>query len=259
MYKPYRPAYLSAILGLALLLVVSALSLLFFSEKLPYAHHTFTLGVFKKSFPDQNALRIMPLGDSITEGIGSSDDAGYREPLLMRCEASGWDVRFVGSKSNGPGTMPQRDNEGHPGWRTDQLSARIVGWLQATNPQIILLHIGTNDIIQGRTPRLVAANLAYLLKQITTTDPTATVIVAQIIPLGKPLWNVNVELYNGFIPALVRSLDTQGKHVSYIDMYDVVPASDLPDQIHPDTYGYSLMANAWYQALTPLLTHPSPK
>lgn len=255
MQKCYRLTSIASVLGLTLLLVGTATLLHFIEKAQPSAttHHLISLSLYRKQAPDQNAIRIMPLGDSITAGIGTIDRGGYREPLWEKCQIARWDVSFVGSQQDGPGSLLDRNNEGHPGWRIDQISAKVVGWLEATQPQIILLHIGTNDIIQGYSPAVAAARLQYLLDQITTTDPNADVVVAQIIPLGKPLLDLRVAAYNRYIPLIAHQMAARGKHVAYIDMYNIVPVSDLTDGIHPNVAGYALMANEWYQALRPIM------
>ena len=205
--------------------------------------------ILREELAAHDAISVMPLGDSITAGVGSSGKGGYREKLWEKIKEDGWNMLFVGSELNGPSTMADRHNEGHPGWRIDQISNKVESWLQAEHPQIILLHIGTNDIIQGGSPTLAATRLTRLLNQITATDPTALVLVAQIIPLGNPALNQNVIAYNRMIPDIVRSMDNIGKHITAVDMYDVVPVKDLRDHIHPDNVRYALMANVWYQAL----------
>ncbi len=97
-------------------------------------------------------VRIMPLGDSITEGVlGSSDDTGYRRALYLSLTAAGHSVNFVGSLANGTPTDFDRDHEGHSGWRADQIRNNISSWLTTNPADIILLHIGTNDISQGQS------------------------------------------------------------------------------------------------------------
>lgn len=46
-------------------------------------------------------LRIMPLGASITQGVGSSDGNGYRKLLRQQLRWKGWKVNMVGSKQDG--------------------------------------------------------------------------------------------------------------------------------------------------------------
>src|SRR6187551_3033003 len=92
-------------------------------------------------------VRVMPLGDSITEG--TQVPGGYRIGLWQRMAAAGYRVDFVGSQANGPAALGDHDHEGHPGWRIDQIDANITGWLAATGPRTVLLHIGTNDVLQN--------------------------------------------------------------------------------------------------------------
>lgn len=55
-------------------------------------------------------LRIMPLGASITHGVGSSDGNGYRNALRTKLVSQGNLVNMVGSNPNG--TMKDNENEG---------------------------------------------------------------------------------------------------------------------------------------------------
>ncbi len=192
-------------------------------------------------------VKIMPLGDSLTYGYNSSNGGGYRLPLWNDLISQGANVDFVGSQQNGPENF-DADNEGHSGWRIDQISANIVNWLTTYQPQIILLHIGTNDIIQNDDVADAPTRLSNLINQITSTLPNATVFVAQIIPLNSSL-DSEVVSYNAAIPGIVQAA---GPNVHMVDMYDAVAASLLPDNIHPSDYGYGLMANVWYTALLPL-------
>src|SRR3954468_13523052 len=89
-------------------------------------------------------VRVMPLGDSITEG--TQVPGGSRTGLWQRAAGAGYRIDFVGSQFNGPAELGDHDHEGHPGWRIDQIDANIVGWLRSTTPHTVLLHIGTNDI-----------------------------------------------------------------------------------------------------------------
>ena len=66
-------------------------------------------------------LRVMPLGDSITQGSKSEDTAGYRGPLWTKLLAAGYNVDYVGSNTATPGTVAGMDinHEGHGGWKID--------------------------------------------------------------------------------------------------------------------------------------------
>ena len=202
---------------------------------------------------NSTGIRIMPLGDSITYGVGSSTGGGYRLQLWDDLRVRGFPVDFVGSVKTGPASF-DRENEGHPGWKINQIAAKVVTWLMTYRPNIILLHIGTNDFFKNDDPAQAPARLSHLLNLITTTLPGVTVIVAQILPLPRSArLNAEVVAYNAAIPRIVQADVAQGKHVHYVDMYDAVPPSMLPDQIHPNDAGYALMAKVWLYALLPLL------
>ena len=125
-------------------------------------------------------IEIMPLGDSITYGVGSSTGGGYRLQLWDDLRVRGFPVDFVGSVKTGPASF-DRENEGHPGWKINQIAAKVVTWLMIYRPNIILLHIGTNDFFKNDDPAQAPARLSHLLNLITTTLPGVTVLVAQIL------------------------------------------------------------------------------
>jgi lysophospholipase L1-like esterase len=200
-----------------------------------------------------SAIKIMPLGDSITAGVGSSTRGGYRVQLWKDGTDARWHIQFVGSQVSGPASLPDRQHEGHPGWRIGQISDHVVNWLQTYRPQVVLLQIGTNDIIYHDSVSSAPARLRSLILQITSTLPGTTVIVAQITPLRNPMLNAQVIAYNRTIPSIVKQLSVQDVPVRSVDMYDAVPVSALVDGIHPNDSGYAAMAGVWYQALHTLL------
>jgi len=105
------------------------------------------------AFPANATIRIMPLGDSITQGIGSGADpddndhqVSYRKTLWDLLVNAGYDVDFVGSQDSGSMEFADPDHEAYPGGRADEIRDGIYNWLVAHPADIILLHIGTNDI-----------------------------------------------------------------------------------------------------------------
>src|SRR5262249_29708127 len=145
-------------------------------------------------------VRVMPLGDSITDGFNVP--GGYRINLWERLAAGGYKVDFVGSEFNGPAALGDHDNEGHSGWRIYQLDANVVGWLQNSNPHTILLHIGTNDMIQNYDIANAPARLSALIDKIRANAASAELFVAQITPASEPTLEFRVQAYNAAIPGI---------------------------------------------------------
>ncbi|MFD8500690.1 ricin-type beta-trefoil lectin domain protein [Amycolatopsis sp. NPDC059657] len=200
------------------------------------------------AFAESNGgVRVMPLGDSITEG--TQVPGGYRIGLWQRVSAGGYQVDLVGSQSNGPSTLGDHDHEGHPGWRIDQIDANIVNWLRTTTPHTVLLHIGTNDILQNVDVARAPARLSGLIDRITATAPEAEVFVAQLTPLSGDARESAVRTYNSAIPGIVRSKQNAGKHVHLVDMHAALTTADLIDGVHPTATGYDKMAATWFTAL----------
>ena len=215
--------------------------------------------------------KIMPFGDSITFGVGDESNGGYRGPLFASIVAAGQKVTFTGSLSNGPSTVlgeafPKK-NEGHSGWGISQVTpysnnnagiATVIpnpGFSSGSGgvPDIILLHIGTND--QGSfSASQMTSDLSGLLDKLITNAPNAYLVVAQIIPLGYGA-NTVIKTYNESIPGLVKSRADAGKHIAIVDMFtDYTPGSMLgSDSIHPNAAGYKFMADRWYSVIGPLL------
>ena len=114
-------------------------------------------------------------------------------------------------------------------------------------PDLILLHIGTNDASQGRTAAQMQSLLQSLLATIKNNRPNAQVIVASLIPRTDNASREATQMsYNNSIPSIVAA---QGANFHFLDMHAVLNAGDLADGLHPNQGGYDKMANAWAGAL----------
>ncbi|MGW6128491.1 hypothetical protein ACWFNE_00560 [Cellulomonas sp. NPDC055163] len=56
------------------------------------------------SAESNGGTRVIPLGDSITDGVGFPGGGGYRVGLWQRLAQNGYTTDFVGSGFNGPGS-----------------------------------------------------------------------------------------------------------------------------------------------------------
>lgn len=216
---------------------------------------------------------IMALGDSITHG--GQGYASYRYPLWFELEGAGYAVDFVGGRTEifgggvpNPALYPDyatsfdRDHEGYWGWRTDEIAGIAVAVTTAAQPDIVLVHLGTNDIGQMGAAGVTNAdtNLRLIIERIRSVRPSVTILLAQVIPIGPgSSYFANagqVGPLNATIATVAADLDTAGSPIIVVDQnngYDVGTMMQS-DGLHPNAAGETQMATTWAVALATLLT-----
>jgi len=198
-------------------------------------------------------VKAMPLGDSITRGDGSTNTNGYRSPLYGVLSGSGFSIDFVGSLQDG--TLPDRDHEGHAGWTSAQILSALGNFLPTQNPQVVFLHIGSNDLGEGIAPAQVASNIEAIVDQIHNYNAQTETYLATLIP-RKDGWNANTDVLNGLIANLVTTKQGSGYRIFLVDQNQAFKnnsnwATDyMSDAVHPNDSGYSVMGQTWFQAFT---------
>jgi lysophospholipase L1-like esterase len=219
----------------------------------------------------------LPFGDSITEGVKSTDEAGYRSQLFKLVVAAKQKVTFTGSLSAGPTqvsgqTFPPM-HEGHVGWTIDPGLSEFSGYGGISSlvpspaldgkPHIVLLHIGANELFPTMDGSGMATRLDTLVETIARNVPTALIVLAQITPVGSTnnghtqdqvaAANAAQMLYNSKIPAIIQAHVAKGQHVIGVDMSKMPLGGLTTASVHPNDQGYAYMAGIWYAALKDLL------
>jgi lysophospholipase L1-like esterase len=220
-------------------------------------------------FNDTNRqVRILPLGDSITRGFNSllgPIPGGYRKQLGGRLAEAGMIFDFVGTLSDNPAPGIDPNHDGVDGRRTAELLSNLSPLL-ISNPDAVLLHIGTNDILAGLPVSTTVANLNSLIEQITTNAPNRRLYVATLIPITQDYndrtaaaMTADVNNCNTQIRAMVANAAAQGRKVTLVDMAANLVLTDPADPannfyfgtdgIHPGPAGYNQMGDLWFQAM----------
>ncbi len=220
--------------------------------------------------------RIMLVGDSITQG--GQQHVSYRYTLWFDLQNAGFDVDFVGQRdftNSGDQNLAwypeyfttfDRDHEGYWGWRTDQIDGIITNATTSAQPDIVLIHLGTNDIGQMGATGVTNAdsNLRSIIDQIRAVRPDATLLLAQVIPIGPGSSYFNnadqVDPLNEVIADVASDMNTNGSPIFLVDQntnYDLGTMMQA-DGIHPNTTGEDQMASVWCTALSPLLNAINP-
>ncbi|HEU4322471.1 MAG TPA: cellulose binding domain-containing protein [Roseiflexaceae bacterium] len=203
------------------------------------------------------ATRIMPLGDSITGSPGC-----WRALLWNKLQSTGYtNIDFVGTLGpQGCGVSHDGDNEGHGGFLAVNIASQnqLTGWLSATNPDIVIMHLGTNDVWSSIAPSTILAAFSTLVDQMRTNNPNMKIVVAKIIPMNPSscaaCYQRTVD-FNAAIPAWASGKSTAQSPITVVDQWTGFnTATDTYDGVHPNSAGDQKMSDRWYPALAALLS-----
>lgn len=216
---------------------------------------------------DNPRLRVMPLGDSITEGVGSAQGGGYRTPLYTMLKNLGYNVDLVGANTANPSSIlteaGEIHHEGHSGWRISHPSAglyeHLFDWARSfETPNVILVHVGTNDTNDNDYEHAID-RLDLLVDRLVECHPDAYIVVTTLLEREPANLNDKIHQYfNPFVEGRVAAQVAKGHtRVRFLDMNQVVPLSNMPDNLHPNDTGYAQMAEAWTAAIQEIFPDPS--
>jgi lysophospholipase L1-like esterase len=199
-------------------------------------------------------LRVMPLGDSITYGLGAS--GGYRAPLYQLLTNAGYSLDFIGTQTgNGAASLPDPNHEGYPGAFISDIDSVVSGLFSAAmeqEPDIMLLLVGINDYLNNVDTPHATNRLEDLVERIAINWPNARLVVASLTEVSESL-NTQVQTtFNTFLPSICERQRGLGRQVYFTDMHSAVPLADMPDRLHPNQLGYRKMATNWFTAINAL-------
>ena len=135
-------------------------------------------------------IRIMPLGDSITSSIPGQ--ASYRYWLWKLIGEAGYPADFVGSLWGvyDDGSAPlypdfDANHEGHYGYRADQVLANITVWAQAAAPDVVLIHLGHNDLWYAQSIDSTISEISQIIDRLHLENRSQVIAYAVSHGLGK--------------------------------------------------------------------------
>lgn len=166
------------------------------------------------SADDNDTIKIMCIGDSITDGYVPEYSGSYRKFIYHGLTEKGYKIDMVGSKDGGynptytdaaTGESFEYDNEntGYSGYAVKAYPGRngILEALQQTKclqekqPDIVTLQIGTNNIIDNHDISASIDDLSELIDYILENTPETTAVFVTTIP---PLDPNRAEVYDWF-------------------------------------------------------------
>jgi lysophospholipase L1-like esterase len=159
--------------------------------------------------------------------------------LLAR---DGVQVDMVGSKSDGPDSVPDRDHEGIGGLTLEGMKPRVAGWVRQARPDIILLHMGTNDLLRGASAEEAAELLEGVLTEIAEASDAHVIVAGVWGQRGDVRTREEFERLGAIAVAGVRE---GGHSVRFVDATGLLNSDQLADGLHPNAAGYRAIAEMW--------------
>ncbi|TVY73781.1 Multidomain esterase [Fusarium oxysporum f. sp. cubense] len=191
----------------------------------------------------------MPLGGSVTYGVGSSDGNGYRKFLRDFLLAHGYEVCMVGSRK--AGSMHNNENEGWRGYRLDQIESKARRSVATVKPNLFTINAGSNDCIQNYQLDVFRERMDNLIEYLWKTSPLSTVILSTLLVNADEQVDSRVLDINTYLRELVVLKEAERKRIVLADMYSTKgpDLDDLMDGTHPNDDGYNKMAHIWFNAI----------
>ena len=205
----------------------------------------------------EGPLKIMPMGDSITEGEAGHNS--YRRALWQRLQGAGCNVDLVGSKSgvsrgfrDSGSTTPlnpdfDQNHEGYWSYRADEILSFATNRVASAQPDVVLLHAGTNDILQGQGAESTAAELSSLIDAIRAGKSDVRIVLAKLIPASPNPGGIAA--LNQLIDGIASQQNKAGASVVVVDQSSGFSVGNTYDGIHPSATGEVLMGNKWAEAI----------
>ena len=193
---------------------------------------------------DADVITVACIGDSITQGVGASDQTYCSYPAILQRIL--WKDYIVINYGNSGKTM--REDLADAYVKTSTYSSLKN---KAKNVDIALIMLGTNDSNRDQTwndnsSAEFEKGYKNLLNMLKKANPDMHYVM-----MNCPVYGGNQQFGNATVRDLQKQLTTQwiqeGWNLSFFDMHtyskDVITLRYFPDALHPGDKGYSMMAN----------------
>lgn len=149
---------------------------------------------------------------------------------------AGYDVDLVGSHQEGGWDT---DHEGHSGWRTHDIDDNLGDWLAGYTPDIVLIHLGTNDAgttvfsEEGYTMADSLQAMTSIVEKLRADNASVRIYLAQILPTfgdesDEPV-NDFVDDWNIELAAFAQAQTTADSPIEIVDMNMGFGEQDMDD------------------------------
>ena len=256
-------------------------------------------------------VKIIAMGDSITHGYINGDN-GYRKYFCYGLQQNGiTNFDMVGPNNNWSDSATYDWNgititydpvhAGYSGYAIQKIGSRqglqetifdttyvngdVSGnMMEAYQPDVIMLQIGTNDVLDAQLTGIGDRLEELVDKLLPYVSGDGQVLYLASIPdidaakkydwLGAYQWTYGVSYesdpekfvatvqaavddYNTIVKNLVAKKQAKGAHIEFSDINSTIDisAGDLEDGVHPSEQGYAKMGQYWSNLLTETYFH----
>lgn len=203
-----------------------------------------------------STVRILCVGDSLTEGVAGGPGTGYRTGLWTRLLADVGRVSFVGGRSSGP-TGPTSNYydlgeftaEATGGINCEGIEALVERSTYVSPVDLILVHAVTNNYAESGAVMLQRS--MSLVDNLRRKFPGAQVLVSTCQQHGNnATYNANVSAYNAGLKAACKA-----HGAIYCDVFGQILAAGISgDLIHPTAASFDLAASYWHECIKALVS-----
>lgn len=192
--------------------------------------------------PGKEPVRVACVGDSITAGSGAGKGNSY-PAQLGRMLGEKWSVKNFGVSG-----ATLLNNGNHPYRKTTAFKDAL-----AFNPSVVVIKLGTNDTKpqNWKLKNEFVADYKNLIAQFAAlpTRPRILICYPAFVP-GKGNFGINEEGVLEQIPILDKIAAEE--KLAVIDVHGALKDHPdlLPDRVHPNTAGATILARTVFKALT---------
>jgi lysophospholipase L1-like esterase len=216
---------------------------------------SYILGLMKTELQvSLNNFAIMPLGDSITGGYAGHST--YRKPLYYLLQSEYSDIDMVGYL-NGPDDVTGDYDKNHAGFNT-YTSSDVLGlmdnWILARDiPDIVILCIGHNDMVQSVPDATLDSNIRSIIDKCKNFNPLVNFLLCKIPQSTEASSAIN-NFNENYISDIVSDYTSSGMVISMVDLWTGFDTSEYTyDGVHPNELGESWIADKIYTPLSYML------
>jgi acyl-CoA thioesterase-1 len=187
-------------------------------------------------------IRVACVGDSITAGVGAKSEFSY--PVqLGKLLGEKYEVKNFGNSGSTMLRTGDKPYESQPQYR----------WMLDMKADIYVIKLGTNDtkIRNWVKKEDFKPSASTLIDAIRDSNSAARIFVCLPIPAFPENFGItDAVIKTGVIPQLKEV--AAEKNVRVIDLYKAMEGKGalVPDKVHPNAEGYTIISQAVYKAIT---------